>query len=380
MSRQPAAPIRTIIAVAHDIGGAQAISPVISKLRRKADLRVIPVAGGFAQKVFARFLPENTSTDWPESKIDDFLDKNRADLLLSATSWKSALEQGFRNCARLRSIPSVVVIDFWSNYRLRWQYAGYRFEDSPDRVCVMDGQTAEAMKQEGYPRTQIYVTGHPHLERCYQREDRHRPASVAKQEIRVLFLTISLAALGLKEDPAVQIQIICEALARWQAKIKQPVSLAIRQHPHETPQPDLIERIREFTPPGITVRLDDRAKPILGRLKKNDLVLGYITMGLFEARTLGKQAIAIQLGDHPPELVQAMTVAGIPLLPLDSDRIADWLCHMRREELNHTVNTHQGAAAVIAGLCLNLAREDANRHPRSPKSHAETQSRKERTG
>jgi hypothetical protein len=368
--------MRNIIAVAHDIGGAQAISPVISKLRRRADLRVIPVAGGFAQKVFARFLPENALTDWSGSEIDDFIDRNRADLLLSATSWKSALEQGFRNHARLRGIPSVVVIDFWSNYRLRWQHATYRFEDSPDRVCVMDGQTAEAMNREGYPMTQIYVTGHPHLERCYQREDRHRPASLAKQEIGVLFLTISLEALGLKEDPAVQIRIICKALARWQARLGRPVSLTIRQHPHETPQPGLIERIREFTPPTITVRLDDRTKPILASLKENDLVLGYITMGLFEARSLGKQAIAIKLGDHPPELVQAMTVAGIPLLPLDSDHIADWLCHQHRDQRNHSVATHQGAAAAIAGLCCDLVREDGHRG--RPRSHAKPPSRKER--
>ena len=362
MSSQLAAPSRTIVAVAHDTGGAQAISPVISKLRRRANLRVIVIAGGFAQKVLARFRPEDTSPDWPEPKIDDFLDRTRADLLLSATSWKSGLEQGFRNCARLRSIPSVVVIDFWCAYRQRWQHATYRFEDAPDRVCVMDRQTAETMEQEGYPETQIYVTGHPHLERCYQREDRHRPASAAKPEISVLFLTVSLAALGLKEDPAVQIQIICKALGQWHARTRQPVSLTIRQHPHESPQPDLMERIREFTPPGITVRLDDRTKPILGRLKKNDLVLGNITMGLFEARSLGKQAIAVKLGDYPPELVQAMTAAGIPLLPLDSDRIADWLCHRRRKQMNHTANTHRGAAAAIAGLCCDLIHKDANRH------------------
>ncbi|MBV8278816.1 MAG: hypothetical protein JO170_26640, partial [Verrucomicrobia bacterium] len=345
MSSRLAGPIWTIVAVAHDTGGAQAIAPVISKLRRRTDLRVIVIAGGFAQKVFARFRPENSLAEWPESKIEDFLDRTRADLLLSATSWKSALEQGFRNRARLRGIPSVVVIDFWSAYRQRWQHATYRFEDAPDQVCVMDRQTAQAINQEGYPMTQIHVTGHPHLERCYQREDRHPPASVAKREIAVLLLTIPLASLGVKEDPAVQIQTICKAAGQLHAKMGQPVSLTIRQHPHENPQPDLMARIREFMPPGVTVRLDDRTKPILGRLKKNDLVLGYSTMGLFEARSLGKQAIAIKLGDHPRELVQAMTAAGIPLVPLDSDHIADWLCHTRREEPNHTANPHRGATA-----------------------------------
>jgi hypothetical protein len=374
MSSRPATQIRTILAVAHDIGGAQAIYPVISKLRRRANLRVLVVAGGFAQKVFARLRAENTSTDWAESKIDDYLDRNHVDLLLSATSWKSALEQGFRNRARLRGIPSVVVIDFWSNYRLRWQHAAYRFEDGADRVCVMDGQTAEAVRQEGYPPSQICVTGHPYLERCYQRADRYQPESVTEREIRVLLLTISIAALGLQDDPVLQIRIICEALGQWYASTRQPVSLTIRPHPHENPQPDFIDRIRSFTPAGVTVRLDDRTKPILGRIKKNRLILGYITMGLFEARSLGKQAIAIKLGDHPPELVAAMTAVGIPLLPLDSNRIASFLCHPPRNHLNHTENTHCGATAAIAGLCCDLLRKSTKTrkdgHYTSTKMHA----------
>jgi len=354
MSSQPAPRIRTILAVAHDIGGAQAIYPVISKLRRRANLRVKMIAGGFAQKAFARLHPENTSTDWAESKIDDYLDRNHVDLLLSATSWKSALEQGFRNRARLRGIPSVVVIDFWSNYRLRWQHATYRFDDGADWVCVMDKQTAEAMQQEGYPLAQIHITGQPHLERCYQRGNRHPPASATKRESDVLFLTISLAALGLNEDPVAPIRIISEALGRWHETTKQPVTLTIRQHPHEDPPPDLIQRIRAFTPAGVTVRLDDRTKPILGRLKKNDLILGYITMGLFEARSLGKQAIAIKLREHPPELVAAMTAAGIPLLPLESDRIASFLCHEAGAHLHNKGDNHRGAAAAVAKVCFSL--------------------------
>jgi hypothetical protein len=318
---------------------------------------VIVIAEGFAEKVFARFRPEKTPTNWSESEIDECLDKNRADLLLSATSWKSALEQGFRNRAHLRGIPSVVVIDFWSNYPLRWQHATYQFEDGIDRVCVMDEQTAKAMNQAGYPITQLSVTGQPHLERCFQRAIRQRPPHRPNPGVAVLFLTISLAALGLNDDPVDQIRIICEALGRWSATTRQSVSLTIRLHPHETAEPNLINRIRAFAPPGVAVELDDRARPIFGQLKRSDLVLGYITMGLFEARSLGKQAIAIKLADHPPELVAAMAGAGIPLLPLNSDCIASFLCHPGRQELNHTGSTHHGATEVIAKICCQLARK-----------------------
>src|ERR1700748_46021 len=97
MRRRAVASTRRIIAVAHDIGGAQAISPVIAKLRSKPNLQVDVIAGHFAQKTFARFHPENASSDWSEAEIDEYLQKSRTDLVLSGTSWKSRLEQGFRN-------------------------------------------------------------------------------------------------------------------------------------------------------------------------------------------------------------------------------------------------------------------------------------------
>ena len=369
MHNRPARPTRTIVAVAHDIGGAQAIYPVIARLRRKPNLRVNVIAGGFAQKVFARFRPENATTDWPESEIDKYLDQNRPDLLLSASSWKSTLEQGFRNRARVRQIPSVVVIDFWSNYRPRWHDATYRFEDSQDRVCVMDQQTAAVMSSEGYPAALLHVTGQPHLERRFQRGFQPRPPLERKGEIHVLFLTISLAALGLKDDPVAPIQIVCQALHQWSITTKKNVLLTIRPHPHEKPEPDFLARVRAVAPSGVTIRIADRTQPILGQLKESDLVLGYITMGLFEARSLGKQAIAIQLADHPPELLSAMEDAGIDLVSFNPDRITALLGRSSRKRLDQPNNRHIGATATIAGLCSSLMAKDL-KNPLAPSSQA----------
>ncbi len=354
MTRGSALPKRKILAVAHDIGGAQAVYPVIPKLRRKPNLQVDVIAGGFAQKVFTRLRPENTSEDWSDAKIDEYLVKNCPDLLLSSTSWKSALEQGFRNRARIRGIPSVVLIDFWNNYRLRWQHATYRFEDGPDHVCVMDARTAEAMHQEGYPLTQIHVTGQPHLERCYQRNAQPVSESAAQRDVEVLFLTIALASMGLKDDALAPIRVICEALGKWYSRTNKPVSLTIRPHPHEAPPADFLDRVREFTPPGVAVQLADRTEPIHLQLKRSDVVLGYITMGLFEARSFGKQAIAIKLTDHPPELVAAMADAGIPLLPFDSEQIVSFLSQPGNGA-KQIGTLHQGAAVAITDLCCDLA-------------------------
>lgn len=354
MSRRLAVAKRKILVVSHDIGGAQAVYPVVPRLRSKPNLQVDVVAGGFAQKVFARLRPENTSEDWSDAKLDEYLDKTRPDLLLSSTSWKSRLEQGFRNRAGVRNIPSVVVIDFWSNYRMRWHDATYRFEDGQDHVCVMDAQTAVAMHKEGYPIGKIYVTGQPHLERCHQKAVACQLHSGPKSDLAILFLTISLAALGIKDDPVIPIRVVCEALGDLHEKLKRPVSLTIRPHPHESPAPDFLDRIRAFTPPGVTVQLADRTRHILEQLRRCDVVLGYVTMGLFEARSLGKRAVAIKLADHPSELIDAMDKAGIDLLPFEADRIASFLRRPTRGAENSAGNTYLGATGAIAKLCCDL--------------------------
>jgi hypothetical protein len=95
MRKQPAAPTRKVVVVCHDIGGAQEICPVIERLKGRRNTQVNVIAGQFAQKPFARFHPEIARMDWPQQQIDQYLKTNRPDLLLSSTSWKSGLEQGF---------------------------------------------------------------------------------------------------------------------------------------------------------------------------------------------------------------------------------------------------------------------------------------------
>lgn len=354
MSKRRRAPKRKIVAVAHDIGGAQAVYPLIPKLRSRSNLHVDVIAGGFAQRVFARLHPENTAADWSEGKVDEYLDKYQPQLVLSGTSWKSCLEQNFRNRARARDIPSVVVIDFWSDHPRRWHHSAYRFEESHDVVCVPDKPSAEAMVSYGYPGELVRVTGHPHLERCFQRVPQSQARSVGRKEIEVLFLTIALAALKLKEDTVAQTRIVCQALGQWSAAIKKPIRLTIRPHPHEAPEPDFLRQVSKFAPTGVAVRMADRTKPILAQLRRSDLVLGHITMGLFEARSLGKRAVALKVTEHPSELVAAMEDAGIPLLPFEADRIASHLRSQRHIAPDRIGNLHHGAAAAIASLCCEL--------------------------
>jgi hypothetical protein len=189
----------------------------------------------------------------------------------------------------------------------------------------MDQQTAAAMREGSYPAARLYVTGQPDLERSSQRKLRRKAEARTRRRTNVLFLTISLTALDLSDEPTVPIRVVCQALEQWYAANNKPIQLTIRQHPHENSDPDFLDKIRSFAPKGITIRLADRTKAILGQIQRSDLILGYTTMALFEGRCLGKQAIAIELANSAPELVSAMQEAGIDLLPFDPDRMGWFL-------------------------------------------------------
>jgi hypothetical protein len=353
MTKRAVRQSRKILVVCHDIGGAQAVFPVIQRLKIEPDTHVDVVAGHFAHKLFDRFSPEIADADWSEQEIDQFLERTRPQLFLTSTSWKSSLEQGFRNRAHLLGVPSVVLIDFWSNYRLRWQYAAYRYEESKDHVCVMDRRTARAMQKEGYPTENIHVTGQPHLEKCLRQRIREASRSGEMKRKRVLLLSNALSALGLEDDPTAPIRVICKALAEWYARTNTPIVLSIRQHPHEKTDPDFLTKAQGIAPQGVTIRLADRTKPIRGQIQSNDVILGYVTMALFEARCLGKRAIAVELANYPPELAFAMKEAGIILASSKPDSIVS--CLMRREAHNHVSRlTYQGATSAVVKLCLKL--------------------------
>src|SRR5207248_11353111 len=61
-------------------------------------------------------------------------------------------------------VPSVYVLDFWSNYWQRFSDSGKDLKFLPEKICVMDNAAEEAMIAEGIPPDRIAVTGNPHFE------------------------------------------------------------------------------------------------------------------------------------------------------------------------------------------------------------------------
>ena len=91
---------------------------------------------GPAEKLFKEKLGEGIT---PIYTIDDAL--NGAQLLISGTGWSSNLEHKARVLARQRGIPSVAVLDHWTNYRQRFERQGEVVLS--DNLWVADCQAAK---------------------------------------------------------------------------------------------------------------------------------------------------------------------------------------------------------------------------------------------
>jgi len=124
----------SVDSVLGDVGGAEAVVPVLEVLHRRGALRQVwagPLAAATLERAGLPFQPLRGDPH-------DRLAGGRATLLLTGTSWgDEPVELAYLEAARTLGIPSVSVIDFWSNYVAR--FMGLQGElVLPDRIAVPD--------------------------------------------------------------------------------------------------------------------------------------------------------------------------------------------------------------------------------------------------
>jgi hypothetical protein len=140
----------TIAVVAHDAGGAEVVS---SYLRREGADFVL-VAGGPAQRIFARKLQATSASDMEETI-------RNAEWVLCGTSWQSDLEWRALRYAREVGRPTVAFLDHWVNYRERFARNGE--ECLSDEIWVGD-EDALRIARERFPEVSVRLVKNPYFE------------------------------------------------------------------------------------------------------------------------------------------------------------------------------------------------------------------------
>ncbi len=296
--------------VAGDAGGASAVIPVVVILLSQPGYRVQSLLYREARSVWAsRGLPfepldESTTTQDAEHVLTEF----RTNLLLTGTSYNHIdLEKKFISAARKLRVPSLSVLDFWSNYAIRFSDAEGTVSHVPDRIAVMDERAHDEMVAAGFDASQLVITGQPALDDLISYKKAHtdeRGATRASLEIEeedrlVLFASQPLAAVfGDNSDsplyPGYTEITVLDALVRSLENIAQRhpqrIALLIRPHPRESEhgfENRRSESIRIF------VRADGDSREVV---LASDLVTGMTTMLLVEACFLGVPVVSLQPG------------------------------------------------------------------------------------
>jgi len=148
-----------LMVCATDSGGAAVTAPVAA-LARNRGWRVTVFAGPASKGGFSRwgFEPLQADRDLA-SQVGGGL---APDAILLGTTRYMSLERSITELARHLRIPTIAVVDDWSNYHLRFQDEHSRLR-LPDLICCPDQLAYREMVAEGIDEKHLIITGHPAL-------------------------------------------------------------------------------------------------------------------------------------------------------------------------------------------------------------------------
>ena len=316
-----------VVAAAHDPGAANAVAAVVRVLRANG-AAVTAVAKGPAEAQFRRASVE--FTPFADGLIERTVDGS-VGLVLTGTSVADAVDRTAIQIAARYRVPSVTLVDYWTNHDLRFMGAGGVI--LPDYVIAIDEMCRDALLGDGIPLERIRVLGQPYFSALLA----ERSAGVATRPVdRLLFAsqpgTIAADALS--------------ALIRALESIARPVQLVIRFHPRETERDD---RLAQLVAAKLAFTVDSAANP-LDTARSVDAVIGVSSMILIETSLLGVPTAGFR-SDVPAleryELCERLSSEADIRAFLDEPR--------RLEPDERFLEGQRHAADRIAAFCLDVA-------------------------
>jgi len=322
-----------ILATSWHPGSANAIVPVIKRLREEGRTDVTVVGHQYSEQILKnheisfKTLVDYGLTDVSIGSMECLLRAEQPRFVLTGTSVqdeanRDVIEQTATLAARTLGIPTLAVLDIWANYSLRFAdiYTGECRKFLPDRIAIMDQYAEKDMLGEGFDRKNLVITGNPHFDSLGRKAEGF--TEYEKQKVRqqigiekdVLFF---YAATSLKNDMGNagywdldNIQLIDEVLRGIQDGDKCKYGLVLKLHPI-APKKDFVE-ISKY----IAEHPEGRIKLVTGVDPQNiilssDLTLtSYSTLGI-EAVLIGKPCISLQPNLARKDFLAVLTQNGI---------------------------------------------------------------------
>lgn len=279
---------RNIFFVTQDAGGFDAVFPVYDAMKKEFPRHVWGLFGDVAKQMApmrnVSFVDPTRVTDADLAVQFD----RQPDLLVVGTSAGMSLEKRATVMARARGIPVIAILDFWSNYILRFSDPGTtNLAYLPDAILVMDQQCKRELIREGFDPKRIIVTGSPAFERFGKARRRNGKAIVFfSQPFSELRVQDSGMDVGYDE-----VQVFGDIVAAVEElEIEQPI--IVKHHPR-TVRRDVFASIIKTSSLPIQ---EDHESSVSDLIDQAALVIGMNTVALFEAALAGAPVLSYQPG------------------------------------------------------------------------------------
>lgn len=272
---------KRILWSASDPGGMNAIAPVITALIERGD-DVIGVAAGPALSIASLLkFPVNDASKYSTQELKDEVETIRPNIFLAGTSAGYSLD---KKIIRLlpKKTPSVYVLDFWSNYIMRFSNDGQNISFVPNAVCVMDEIARDEMLDAGFDANVIRVTGNPYFEHF---TDGISLSSENPNEI--LFISQPIGESGM-ETYGFDEHVVIEHLTRAIKNLPERFTLRIRLHPKDDPK-----KYNDYISSRVLV---SDANSLEEALSSAGLIIGMFSPVLIQAAAAGKKVLSYEPG------------------------------------------------------------------------------------
>lgn len=273
--------MKKIVFLAHDPGGYDVLLSVVQRLQ----MEQVPLEF-YCLGPAAKLSPFNAAPDSQVMQtIQSMLLEKKLSGLVTGTCWGDNLELKIIETCKEAQIPTISVLDYWSNYRAR-------FEDDlghliyPDYYIVMDELAAKEATLEGVPPNILKVLGHPGIDK-YIAFQKGKTCFVNKKR-KILFLSQPLSALYGKELGYTEQQVLEDCILAVQGN--NDYSLSVKFHPKD--DAGLKQHYSDISVDG----------DLLEIMSKYDIIIGMNTMGLLHAVLMGIPALSYQPNLQKPDM------------------------------------------------------------------------------
>jgi hypothetical protein len=355
-----------VLVVCGDAGGAEAVAPVAQALGQDASIEVRALLYGQAPTVWDRYGMTYERLNMNQPAADVMAGPSRPSLLLCGTSFNDVMaELKFVAAAKSTAVPSLGVLDSWTNYSERFQTGGH-VAVTPDRLAVMDERARAALVSVGFDAGSLVVTGQPALDRLTavragftapQRSAVRKLWNARESSSVVLFASQPFTAMysagnttlggPFGFDEFTVLALLIEALDETAASGRD-IALVVRPHPREDRAG--LDQLKANHLRIVVSNHPSAHDAVLSA----DLVVGMNSILLLEAAQLGAVVLSLQPGLTREDILPSNDT-GATIAVYDAEAVKPAVSRWLTDEPARAAHLSKMTPEVFAGATQRVA-------------------------